>query len=96
MIVGKYDWFCDMKCLQTQKEARVHSEVWSVIYVYRRLTLFIVHTINPSYFAILTNWDYFHLRLFSYLHIRISNLYSFFHKYKTIYEKAMLLLLHFK
>ena len=29
------------------------------------LTLFIMHTIKPSFLASLTNWDYFHLGLFS-------------------------------
>ena len=35
--------------------------------MYRRFTVFIVHTIKPSYFARLTNWDYFCLGIFSYL-----------------------------
>ena len=64
--------------------------------MYRRLMFFIVHTIKPSYFASLTNWDYFHLRLFSCLNESHFEHIYFCHKYTTIYEIAMLLLLHFK
>ena len=69
--------FVTWSAVQTQKESRVHSEVLSVIYVYRRLKLFIVHTTKPSYFASLTNWDYFHLGLFSYLNESYFELNTF-------------------
>ena len=45
--------------------------------MYRGLTLFIVHTIKPSYFASLTNWDYVQVGLFSYLNESHFELNSF-------------------
>ena len=68
-MAGKSDWFCDMKGRSDSE--RVTRAFRSLehrlcvqethVYVYRRLTLFIVHTIKSSYFASLTNWDYFRL-----------------------------------
>ena len=63
MIAGKYDWFCDMKCRSdSEKIMRATSFMCT-----GDSHFFIMHTIKPSYFVSLMNWDYFHLGLFSYI-----------------------------
>ena len=67
MIVGKYDWFCGMKCRSdSERSMRAFRSLERHLCVQETHAFYSAH-IKPNYFASLMNWDYFHLHLFSYL-----------------------------